>query len=461
MKTGGSGGMDLGRDQVGVLFTRLFFPTLFGLLCSAALNLADGIFVGRGCGPAALAAVNIAAPIFLVVTGVALLFGTGSSILGAIFLARGKLLACSVTVTQALLAPALPMLALGIAMLITPGTFCRLFGGSEALAPLVADYLTFLCPLPLLMGLAIVGMFAIRLDGSPRYAMLVNIVPSLLNIFLDWLFIFPLGMGLQGAALATSLAEVSAVALVLLYPLLFQGSIRPCRLQVSWHGLLIALRNTCCMVRAGFPTFIGETALCCMMIAGNFMFMRLLGEDGVAAYSVACYLFPLVFMFANSIFQAALPIISYNLGARAPARISATLRLGMGLALASGLALTAAGLLGSGAIVGIFLSPQSAAFGIAERGLPWFSLSFACFSLNIVAIGYYQSMGCHGRATTLMLLRGALLIVPIFLTLPLALGELGLWLSVPLSEGLTLAAIAFLMLFRGERRPELLMRRAN
>ena len=94
--------LDFGRMNIPRLFIKLFVPTLLGLLFGALLNLADGIFVGRGVGSDALAAVNIAAPLFLVATGLALMFGAGVSVVAAIHLSRGNQKAANINVTQAL-----------------------------------------------------------------------------------------------------------------------------------------------------------------------------------------------------------------------------------------------------------------------------------------------------------------------------------------------------------------------
>ena len=434
--------LDFGTMNVPRLFIKLFVPTLMGLVFSAILNLADGIFVGKGVGSDALAAINVAAPIFLVSTGIALLFATGVSIVAAVHLSQGKAKAASINVTQAFTVSTLILAVFSLAIFFFPSHLCYLFGGTERLEPLVVAYLRGVSPVPVATALMFVGMFVIRLDGSPKYAMVCNVASSLLNIVLDWLFVFPLHMGISGAAIATSIAELAAVSGTLYYMAFLSRNVHWYRPKFTPTSLRLTLRNVGYMVKLGMSTFIGETAIVCMLVAGNFVFVRYLHEDGVAAYSVACYLFPLVFMFGNGIAQASLPIVSYNYGQRNEARIGKVFCLTVSLAVVLGIAVSTFCLFWSDGLISLFLNPDSAAYRICAEGFPYFTSGFLFFTVNIVLIGFYQSIEQTRRATLWMLLRGVVFVIPCFIFMPMLIGEKGLWLAVPASEFLTSAVIA-------------------
>lgn len=433
--------LDFGTMNVPRLFVKLFVPTLMGLVFSAILNLADGIFVGKGVGSDALAAVNVAAPIFLVSTGIALLFATGVSIVAAVHLSQGKKKAASINVTQAFTVSTLILAVFSVAIFFFPSQLCYIFGGTERLEPLVVAYLRGVSPVPVLTALMFVGMFVIRLDGSPKYAMACNVFSSLLNIFLDWLFVYPLHMGIAGAAIATSIAEAVAMVGILVYMTFLSRNVHWYRPKVTRTSLRLTLRNVGYMVKLGMSTFIGETAIVCMIIVGNFCFVRYLHEDGVAAYSVACYLFPLVFMFGNSIAQASLPIVSYNYGQKNEERIGRAFRLTVGLAVVLGLLISVFCVVESDMLMSLFLNSGTTAYNIGCYGFPYYTLGFFFFTVNIVLIGFYQSIEQTKRATTWMLLRGVVFVIPSFIILPLLVGEKGLWLAVPVSEFLTFVVI--------------------
>ena len=435
--------IDFGKTDIPQLFAKLFVPTLMGLIFSAVFNIADGVIVGHGVGSDALAAVNIAAPIFLIASSFSLLFASGVSLVGAVHLSRGNVKAACINTTQALTVPLVAMVVLAAVMLFCARGMCFLFGGSEKLLPFVSDYLHWLVLYPIFQLIMIEGSFILRLDGSPNFAMMVNVVPSLVNIFLDWLFVFPLKWGLAGAAFATSLSAGLGALLVMVYLLFFSKKIHLYKPKFSATALRLTARNTAYMAKLGFPTFIGEGAITCMMIAGNYMFMRMLGEDGVAAFGTCCYLFPLVYMFANAIAQSQLPVVSYNYGLGDKKRVRSAFKFAVVLAVCCGALMTILGIVASKPLVSLFISTGTNAFRIGAEGFPYFALSFVLFSFNMVVIGFWQSVERVAESVFFMLLRGLVFLVPVFVWLPSVMGVRGLWLAVPLSEVLTCMVIVF------------------
>lgn len=427
------------------LFGKMFVPTLLGMLLSSTMNIADGIFVGQGVGSDALAAVNIVAPFFLITTGLGLMFGSGTSIVASIHLSKGKYKAANINITQAFTVAFSLMVALAAIVLVFPKTTARVMGCSDRLLPYFLDYIRWVIPaLPfgMLMG---IGLFFIRLDGSPIYAMLCNSLPAIINIVLDYIFVFPLNMGIEGAALATGIAQVIGSIMISIYILRYSHILHLYRPKFTRTSIRLTLRNIGYQMILGAPGMIGELAIACVMITGNYMFMKYLGEDGVAAFSVACYCFPFVFMVGNAIAQSAQPIISYNYGAKQLVRVQQTLKLSLVIALVCGLLMSLLGIMESQIIVSLFLPATSAANNIAGTGMTYFSIAFLLFALNLVCIGYLQSLEQFKLASFFMLLRGAILVIPAFILLPEIIGIPGLWLAVPVSEVITLIIVHFVL----------------
>lgn len=430
--------LDFGQTDIKRLFLSYFAPTILSLTFSALFNIADGIFVGRGVGSAALAAVNIASPVFLLSTGIGLLMGSGLSVVGAMHLGHGDKRAAERCVTLGLGTSLLLSTLLAIVVTAFPHQLCYIFGGSDALLPLVTEYCGSLWFCLFSLSTMLAGLFAIRVDGSPRYAMLSNIIPSMLNIGLDYIMIYEFGMGLRGAALATSISCTVGLIMVAIYFLFISKNMRLTlgaregRMGVIWH-----------ISKSGMPAFLGELAISFMIIVGNYVFIEMLGEEGVAAFSISCYLMPLVFMFGNSIAQSAMPIVSFNYARQSHERVSKTLRLGIIFGVATGLISTVAMYLGGDFLARSFVSTETQAYAYASTGLPIFASGFIFFTLNIVLIGYYQSIDDKKRAAVYMLLRGYILFLAMSLTLPHLLGEPGLWLILPVTELLTFGIIVF------------------
>ena len=198
--------IDLGSDRVPRLFRLYLIPTLLGMLAICAVTATDGIFVGRGIGSEALAAVNICIAPTMVMMGIFLMLGVGASVVSSIHLASGNVKAARLNVTQAIISATSVTAIFLLLTLSSIDTTGRILGSSEALMPQVREYMPWIFVCCLFQGWSGIGLFIVRLDGSPKFAMWCNVIPGLLNIFLDYIFIFPMDMGLRGAAIATCIS---------------------------------------------------------------------------------------------------------------------------------------------------------------------------------------------------------------------------------------------------------------
>jgi len=447
--------IDFGKADIPQLFRAIFIPTLVGMICNMAFIITDGIFVGHGVGPLGLASINLIAPIMMILNGIGMMFGIGASVVAAIHLAQNNMKAARINVTQAFVGSAIAGLLLGILFYSFPNPVMYLLGVSDSLFAETKVYLLWFLPTCLLIMIQSLGLFVIRLDGAPVYAMISNGVPALANIALDYIFIFPCNMGLKGAALATSLGQGTGVILVLTYMLTRCKSLRFYKLKTTVTSMRLTLRNIGYMTRVGLSGLLGELAMAVMMMAGNIAFGHYLGDDGVAAYSVICYLTPLIFMAYSAIAQSAQPIISYNHGAGRADRVKATLRHSLRVAALLGIAITLIFALMPNFIIGIFIEDSSGAYPLAVEGLPLFSAAFVFMAFNLCYIGYLQSLERVRAATTFTLIRSLVCMSLAFLLLPLWMGDLGLWLAVPAAEMLTLGAILLYAWLRNSHRNNL------
>lgn len=433
--------IDFATMKIGALFRALFFPTLIGMIFTSLITVIDGMFVGHGVGADGIASVNIIAPTFMISTGIGLMFGIGASVIASIKLSENNLKAANIILTQGFLASSLIALALIAFIMLAPDTTLGMLGCSDELRDKAMSYMIYLVPSLIFVMIQCIGMMLIRLDGSPKYAMMCQAVPAVLNIVLDYVMIFPMEMGVKGAAVATSISCVAGGLMVLAYFVLYSSRLRFYRLKASAKSLKLTLRNIWYMMRIGFATFLTEIAMSVMMITGNYMFMARLGEQGVAAYSIACYLFPVVFSIANAVAQSAQPIISYNYGAGQDRRVSQALKVALLTALICGLVVTLGLGLGARYIVEAFLSPGERAFSLAVDGLPLFAVCSLFFAVNITFIGYYQSLEMAVRSTIYTLLRGIVFLIPAFILLPDLIGNTGLWMAIPVAEIMTTVII--------------------
>lgn len=433
--------IDFGKMEIPKLFRKLLIPTVIGMVFSAIFVVTDGIFVGRGVGSDALAAVNITAPLFLLTTGIGLMFGVGASVVASIHLAQHKNKVANINITQALIVSTVFIALFSLLCLIFRTQVALFLGSSERLLPAVLEYLVYFVPFLVFSLLLNTGMFFVRLDGSPYYAMCCNIVAAVINIVFDYVFIFIFGWGLMGAAVATGLGTAVGGTMLLVYLWRYSYTLKLCRIKLSRKSMWLTVRNVSYMMKLGSSAFLSEASIACMMFLGNYVFIRHLGEDGVAAFSIACYFFPIIFMVYNAIAQSAQPIISYNFGLNNRVRVLKALRLSVKTALLCGIFFFASTLLFSEQIVSLFIDKSYHAHTLAVYGMPYFAFGYIFFAVNMVGIGYYQSVEQAKRATCITLLRGVVFMLLTFTLLPIMLDVKGIWLAVPLAEILTLVLI--------------------
>lgn len=437
--------LDFKSMSVGKLFTKLLVPTIMGMAASALFTVVDGIFVGNGIGSDAMAAVNISAPIFMIITGVGLMFGMGGGILTSINLSQGKKKVANINFTQSVIALVFISLVMTLLLTIFPHKIATLFGSDEYLMDMVVEYLFwFSISLPFTV-LVVALPFFIRLT-NPKISMWAMLAATVVNIILDYLFIFVFKWGLFGAAIATDIGEFVGAAIMIIYLFRHSIAIRFVWLKLSVKSLLLTLRNVGYMIKLGFSVFLSEITISVMIISGNYVFMDYMGADGVAAYSVICYLFPIIFMVFNATVQSAQPIISYNYGCGQMKRSDNALRLSMLFTLAFAFSIMLLFICFTRSIVTLFIpDTASAAWGYAVAGLPLFATDYLFFGINIIIIGYYTSIERLRRAISLTVLRGILPVV-FFFTLPLLLGVNGIWLAVAAGDITTTVVIVILLI---------------
>lgn len=430
--------IDLGSIDVSKLFRKYFVPTLFGMISISLVTVADGIFVGHGVGSDGIAAVNICIPLLMLYMGVGLMAGVGSSVVASIHLSQGKEKVARLNVTQAIIFVTVVTLVPSIVIMLFPRQTALLLGSSEHLLPMVTEYLQWFVPSLVFEMWTAVGLFVIRLDSAPRFAMWCSVVSALMNIVLDWLFIFSIGWGVMGAAFASTISVVVGGVMAMNYMLLRAKHLRLQAPKWSRKSLQLSLRNVGYQCRIGLSSLLGEGTMAMLMFMGNHVFMYYLGDDGVGAFGIACYYTPFVFMIGNAIAQSVQPIISFNFGAGQRARVRKAQQTALFTAILSGVIVTAAFVVLPKYMVGLFLDPSDAAAQIAIAGFQYYATGFVCFICNLAIIGYYQSVERIVPATMFALLRGFVFLLPSFLVMPLLLGNVGIWLAMPISETLTL-----------------------
>lgn len=428
-------------ENVSTLFRKLLIPTFLGSIAVSAVTAIDGVFIGHGVGTEGVAAVNIVVPVYQFMSGIGLMMGLGCSVVASIHMSRQEVKVARLNATQAIVLTSLFATLLCLAALAFPCHTSRLLGASDTLMPLVLDYLRWIMPAFIFEMWSMIGLFVIRLDGSPKYAMWCNIIPAILNAVLDWLFIFPLGMGVKGAAMATTTSIVVGGILALVYLLFFADKLKLVSLKLSKKSMMLSLRNIGYQCKIGSSTLFGELTLAILIYVGNIVFMKYLGDAGVGAFGIACYYTPFFFMVGNAIAQSAQPIISYNYGISRWTEIKKARMLLLSTSFVFGVFVAALFIFIPDILVALFVDIHSEAGRISIYGFPYYALGIIFFITNVAVIGYYQSVEQIKKANMFVLLRGFVLLIPCFIVFPYLLGVKGIWLAMPFAEIITSSVI--------------------
>lgn len=429
--------IDWGGQKIPVLFRKMFFPTLFGTLSIASVGIVDGIFVGQKFGSIGIAAINLTSPIYMILAGIGLMIGSGCSVVSSIRLSEKNTEVARINVTQAVAFVSLLGIALSLGVLMWTQQTARLLGSSDTLLPLVKEVLIWYSPVYMFYLWNIVTLFVIRLDGSPKFAMWCNILSAILNIFLDWLFLFPMDMSIGGAPFASAISVAIPGLMEISYLLFFARTLSLTKLTNAFSNIRQFCSNLWQQCKIGFSSLLGEILLANLMLTANLVFMKYLGDAGVGAFGIIGYYLPFVYMTGNAIGQSGQPIISYNFGQGNQKRVNEALKIMISTSVICGLIYACAFVFVPKYLVELFIGTSDPATPLAIEGCRLIAIGFMLYIINFAVIGYYQSIKRIMPANTFSLLRGLVFLVPGFILLPLVMGTAGIWLALPVAEFLT------------------------
>ena len=323
----------LETEPVQKLIVRYAIPTALTLMVNCLYNIVDQIFVGQGVGITAMAAINVAFPVVILVNAVALLLGDGSAANISLCLGRRQQQEADDTIGHAATLIAASGLCAAIVSWCFAPQIARLFGATDTAWPEAAAYLrTIAWGLPFqLICPAFTAI--IRADGHPRYSMGCMITGAVLNLILDPVFIFPLGMGVVGAGIATVIGQVAAGVLFLAYlPRLHTVRLRR-------QALRPTIRLTGRILALGVPSLLTQILTALVQITLNNL-LRVHGAASVYGSDIALSVYGMmmkVYQIAHSMFvgvsSAVQPINGYNFGAKHFLRVRQTFRTAAAIAL--------------------------------------------------------------------------------------------------------------------------------
>lgn len=443
-------GNPLGYAPIYGLIGKFAIPTIISMLVNAAYNITDQIFIGHVVGILGNGATNVAFPTVIFTVAFSQMIGVGTASNFNINLGAKREEDARRFVGTGLTLMAVVGVLIACIILLFKTPILLLCGATENVLPYAQLYLgitAFGLPFFLFSG---AGSFLIRADGSPMYSMTCTIVGAVLNVCLDWLFMFVFEWGIQGAALATITGQFMSFLLCLFY---FSTRFKTFKITVKTLGL--RFQYVIQIAKLGTSNFINQTIMMLVNIVMNntlthYGALSIYGSDiPLAVSGVVAKLDSILSAFGVGLAQGSQPIWSFNMGAKNYNRVKETyikvLPVTVGISVVTFLLFQ----LFPRQIVSIFGSGEELYFQFAERYMRIYLMMVCVYGVQPLTVNYFTSTGNVRQGILLSLSRQGFFLIPLLLLLPLCFGLNGALYAGPIADSLacilslTLAFVSF------------------
>lgn len=418
---------DLINDPVSKIFYHYLVPAISGTMVTSIYVLADSIIIGKGIGSDALAALNIVLPLFNIFFGIGLLFGIGGSVLMSIARGAGDYKRGENYYSIAFILNAFTSILCTLLLLWFMEPIVTFLGATDITLPYIRNYAPYI-----IIGLSSFSFSSffqtfVRNDGSPKLSMIAVMSGGILNIILDIIFVYPLKMGMKGAAVASVLGAACTVVILLFH---FLSKTNGLHFNLS-GGTLKQIPN---ILTNGFTSFFVEIAAGIVMFIFNLQILKHIGEVGITMYGVIANTSIIVTCLCNGINQAAQPIASMNYGAGLTSRVEQLKKLGMKTAFVVCSVIAIIGIIVPNLFTNIFIHPTAEILELSSIAVRTYFIGFFFMGMNMFIIGYFQATLNPLLSFVLCLSRGCLFSLLFVFLLPPFIGVIGIWAAMPLAE---------------------------
>jgi len=434
--------INLRDSAINKLLWEFSIPAIIGMLTMGLYIIVGRIFVGRGVGSVAIAAITVAQPIMTILMAFGMLIGVGATALISIRLGEQKINEVEKIAGNATSLLILLPLIIAVIYFLWSEPILRIFGASNDVLPYAQDYVHII-----MLG-AIPGALSpglnnfIRAQGNPRYSMVTQIIGAVINIVFNYIFIFKLGLGIKGSALATVIGQTVSMIWVLSYFFLGKSKIK-----LMLKNLRLQMPVVLKIITIGFAPFAMQLATSVQQTILNQILIVYGGDLALSAVGIIMSIAMIFFMPIIGMSQGAQPIIGFNYGARLYPRVKETLTKAISFA-------TIFAIFGfiiiryyAIPIVGLFSAGDVALTELSAHALVTFFMCIPIVGFQIVGSNYFQAVGKPVQSTILSLSRQVLIFIPLLLILPRFWGIEGVWRTAPIADVLSVALTAAFLFY--------------
>jgi len=420
------------KNMLGLLLSYIV-PGVAGLLFNSMYIVVDGLFVARMLGREALAAVTVGVPVVEILLSLSMLVSVGAGVLISGRSGRGEHKEARGVFNISVRMLAILSLLIASISLIFRYPVAKMLGATPDIMELVVEYMTYFFAFSPAFMFSYAMCTWLRNDSRPKLAMVAQIVGAVSNIFLDWYFMGPLKMGIGGAAIATGIGPVFSMAVMLPHFIHKKGNLYFERVRMDLKIISETLLK-------GIPSFTMEFALGITTLCVNIAIGVHMDALGFAAFGIVGYIALIILSVFLGMAEGSQPLISFYHGANEKNNMRAILKISLHISAVIGISAYLLLLKYTEIAVHVFADNDIELVKTAAVATLCYFPALFVSGMNIILASYMQSIGHWKESVFISLCRCLILLIPLLLVLPVFFGGNGIWISVPLSEVLTLPA---------------------
>jgi putative MATE family efflux protein len=418
------------RDKkISKLLMEFSIPAIIGMLVNSMYIVIDRIFIGRVVGAMAISGVSLTFPIVILIMAFAMLVGIGAAARISIKLGEDRRDEAELILGNALVLLVIVSVIVTAFGLIFVDPMLKSFGASESTIDYAREFIVILLAGSIFQTIGFGLNNIIRSEGDPKKAMSTMLIGAICNIILDFIFIYVLGFGIRGAAVATVISQLVNMVWVLYY-FLRGNSI----LKIKRENMVLKKDVIMSIFTIGMAPFAMQLAASVV----NIIFNRSLGIYGgdlaIGAMGIINGIVTIVLMPIFGINQGSQPIIGFNYGAKQYMRVKETLKLAVIAASFIAITGTLSAHIFPHALVSLFNKADVNLTNISVNGIKIFMLMFPLVGFQIVSSNFFQAIGKAKISMLLALSRQVIVLIPMLLILPRIFGLNGVWMAAPVSD---------------------------
>ena len=403
----------------------------FNILSNIGMScyiLADTLFIANGVGLDGLTALNIVLPVYNLIFAVGLLLGIGGATEFSILRAQKNNKEASLYYTHAIIIGLLFSVFIMIPGFTNAKEIVTFLGADNDIISIAVTYLkSFILFTPFFILQQIIVTF-VRNDDNPKLASIAMLTGTTFNIIFDYIFVFPMNLGMMGAALATGCSPIIALIICSLHFIQKKNNFHFIKNRLSFRYLKQ-------IFKIGLPSFITELSSGIIIYAFNLIILSISGNIAVASYGILSNLAIVVSGLYNGISQGIQPLLSQSFGLKSNEEIKSYLKMAIITSLVISIFVLLSTILYPYTIVSWFNSENSQFMtDIAVHALPIYFFAFFFIGINMILVSYFSSITLVKPSSIISILRSGIILIPLVVIFAKVYGLIGVWISYPVSE---------------------------